>query len=82
MSDPAKYRSREEVQEVRAKNDPIERQADKMLQQNIYEEQDLKKINQEIRDIVNEAVEFAKSEPEPEPAELYRDVLVEGSIAP
>jgi len=76
MSDPAKYRSREEVQAVRDKSDPIEH-CKKLLEEQGVSEADLKTIEQEIRKIVAEAADFAESAPEPEPAELYTDVLVE-----
>ncbi len=76
MSDPAKYRSREEVQAVRDKSDPIEF-VKKLLDEQGVKEDELKKIEQEIRKVVNEAADFAESTPEPNPAELYTDVLVE-----
>ena len=75
MSDPAKYRSRDEVQSVREKSDPIE-QAKKELEEMGVKEADLKAIEQAIRKEVNEAADFAEQTPEPDPAELYTDVLV------
>jgi len=76
MSDPAKYRSREEVQGVRDKSDPIDH-VKKLLEGHGVTEADLKTLEQDIRKIVNEAADFAESTPEPEEAELYTDVLVE-----
>ena len=76
MSDPAKYRSREEVQAVRDKSDPIEH-AKKELGALGVAEDELKKIEQDIRKQVNEAADFAENAPEPEPGELYTEVLVE-----
>ncbi len=76
MSDPAKYRSRDEVQSVRDKSDPIEH-VKKLLEGASVGEGDLKGIEQEIRKQVNEAADFAEQTPQPEPAELYTDVLVE-----
>ena len=76
MSDPAKYRSREEVQAVRDKSDPIEH-AKRDLEAAGVKEDDLKAIDKDIRAIVNEAADFAESSPEPEAKELYTDVLVE-----
>jgi pyruvate dehydrogenase E1 component alpha subunit len=76
MSDPAKYRSREEVQEMRDKSDPIEG-AKKHLEAAGVTDDELKKIDQDIRKIVADAADFAESSPEPEAAELYTDVLVE-----
>jgi pyruvate dehydrogenase E1 component alpha subunit len=76
MSDPAKYRSREEVQSVRDKSDPIEAIKKELGAAGVSEE-DLKKIDGEIKRIVTESADFAEQSPEPDPAELYTDVLVE-----
>jgi pyruvate dehydrogenase E1 component alpha subunit len=76
MSDPAKYRSREEVQDMREKNDPIER-AKKELEALGVSEESLKEMDKGIKTIVSEAADFAESSPEPDAAELYTDVLVE-----
>jgi pyruvate dehydrogenase E1 component subunit alpha len=75
MSDPAKYRSRDEVQKVRTEQDPIEQVRGRLLQKKWASEDDLKKIDAEVRDMVNEAAEFATNDPEPDPSELYTDVL-------
>ena len=75
MSDPAKYRSREEVQSVRDKSDPIEHVKRELANAGVAED-DLKAIEKEIRKIVNEAADYAETAPEPEPEELYTDVLV------
>ena len=75
MSDPAKYRSREEVQAVREKSDPIEL-VKKELEKAGVSEDELKAIDKEIRTIVTEAADFAEQSPEPEAGELYTDVLV------
>ena len=75
MSDPAKYRSREEVQEVREKRDPIEAARHDLLERGIDEAR-LKEIDKAIRARVAEAADFAETSPEPDPAELYTDVLV------
>jgi pyruvate dehydrogenase E1 component alpha subunit len=76
MSDPAKYRSREEVQAVRDKSDPIEH-CKKLLEGEGVTEADLKAIDAEIRRQVSDAADFAEAAPEPDAAELYTDVLVE-----
>jgi pyruvate dehydrogenase E1 component alpha subunit len=76
MSDPAKYRSREEVQAVRDKSDPIELAKRELDALGIGEDQ-LKGIDKEIRQIVTESADFAEQMPEPDPSELYTDVLVE-----
>jgi len=76
MSDPAKYRSREEVQSVRDKSDPIEAVKRELSAAGVAEDE-LKKVDSEIKRIVVEAADFAEQSPEPAPAELYTDVLVE-----
>lgn len=75
MSDPAKYRSRDEVQDVREKSDPIERLKAMLIKQGVKEE-DLKALDKKVRKTVMEAADFAEESPEPEAAELYTDVLV------
>jgi len=75
MSDPAKYRSREEVQAVRDKSDPIEN-VKRLLDAQGVGADELKGIEQEIRKLVSEAADFSEQTPEPEPRELYTDVLV------
>jgi pyruvate dehydrogenase E1 component alpha subunit len=76
MSDPAKYRSRDEVAAVREKRDPIEHLAQKLIAQKLASEDDLKAIDKDTRAVVNAAAEYATASPEPDPAELYTDVLV------
>ncbi|MCL6678016.1 pyruvate dehydrogenase (acetyl-transferring) E1 component subunit alpha [Sphingomonas sp. RG327] len=75
MSDPAKYRTREEVQEVREHRDPITH-AEKELEKLGVKEEELKAIDKEIKEIVVEAAKFAEDAPEPDASELYTDVLV------
>src|SRR5688500_10578835 len=75
MSDPAKYRSREEVQAVRDKSDPIEA-AKRELEQLGVSEEELKAVDKETKSIVAESADFAEQAPEPDAAELYTDVLV------
>jgi pyruvate dehydrogenase E1 component alpha subunit len=74
MSDPAKYRSKEEVDKYRTEHDPIEQVRSRLLQKKWSTEDALKKIDTEVRLVVNEAAEFATSDPEPDPSELYTDV--------
>jgi pyruvate dehydrogenase E1 component alpha subunit len=76
MSDPAKYRTREEVQDVREHRDPI-LHAERDLEAMGVKEEELKAIDKEIKDIVVGAAKFAEEAPEPPPAELYTDVQVE-----
>ena len=77
MSDPAKYRSKEEVERMRTQHDPIEHLAKVLGERGIADEAALKKIDREVKDIVSAAAEFAQNSPEPDPAELYTDVLLE-----
>ncbi len=76
MSDPAKYRSREEVQEMREKHDPIEGAKVELISRGIAEER-IKEIDKRIRSVVTEAADFSENSPEPGADELYTDVLVE-----
>ena len=76
MSDPAKYRTREEVQEVREKSDPIEGAKAELVRMGVDEDK-LKDIDKRIKAQVAEAADFAESSPEPGGSELYTDVLVE-----
>ena len=75
MSDPAKYRTKEEVQKMRDEHDPIEQTRDRLLNLHRVPEDALKKIDQDIRRTVNEASEFATSDPEPAASELWTDIL-------
>jgi pyruvate dehydrogenase E1 component subunit alpha len=74
MSDPAKYRSREEVKDMREHHDPIELVRQRLLEAGRSDDE-LKAIDREIRARVNEAAEFAQADPEPDPSELYTDVV-------
>ncbi|MBM3481919.1 MAG: pyruvate dehydrogenase (acetyl-transferring) E1 component subunit alpha [Alphaproteobacteria bacterium] len=76
MSDPAKYRSKEEVARVRAERDPIERLRDHLVENKFADDELFKEIDKEIKAIVNEAAEFAQNSPEPDPSELYTDIHV------
>ncbi len=74
MSDPAKYRTREEVQDVREHRDPIELVRKRLLDGARASEEELKEIDRAVRQVVNEAAEFAQADPEPDAAELFTDV--------
>ena len=76
MSDPAKYRTKEEVDEVKKTRDPIDHIKTLLAAANATEDE-LKAIDNEIKAIVAEAVQFAQESPEPDPSELYTDVYVE-----
>jgi pyruvate dehydrogenase E1 component alpha subunit len=75
MSDPAKYRTREEVQKIREESDPIERVRARLLDKKWATEDDLKEIEKNVRAIVTEAADYAQSGPEPDTAELWTDVV-------
>ena len=77
MSDPAKYRKREEVDDIRTHHDPIEGLKGQILELGHATEDDLKKIDNEIKAIVKEAADFSLESPEPDPSELWTDVLLE-----
>ncbi len=77
MSDPAKYRSKEEVAKIRAERDPIDHARDLLLKYKLADEDELKQVDREVRQIVSKAAEFAQASPEPDVSELYTDVLVE-----
>ena len=74
MSDPAKYRSKEEVQKMRQEHDPIEQVKQRLIGAHGMGEDDLKEIDKEIRAIVADAAEFAQTDPEPDPSELWTDI--------
>src|SRR6201995_559241 len=74
MSDPAKYRSKEELTEVREKRDPIENFGKKLIERGLFNEQDLKQMDAEVKRVVVEAAEFATESPEPALTELYTDI--------
>ncbi|HYS44875.1 MAG TPA: pyruvate dehydrogenase (acetyl-transferring) E1 component subunit alpha [Rhizomicrobium sp.] len=74
MSDPAKYRPREEVTEVREKRDPIDHFGKKLIERGVVNEEDLKQMDAEVKRVVIAAAEFATESPEPGLAELYTDI--------
>jgi pyruvate dehydrogenase E1 component alpha subunit len=74
MSDPAKYRTREEVQKMRAQRDPIEAVRTLLVSQKHSTEEEIKIIDKEIKEIINECAEFAKESPEVSAEELWTDI--------
>jgi len=74
MSDPAKYRTKEEVDKVRTEHDPIEQVRKRLLDKKWASEDELKKLDASVRATVNEAAEFATQDAEPDPSELYTDM--------
>ncbi|MDE4172628.1 pyruvate dehydrogenase (acetyl-transferring) E1 component subunit alpha [Phaeobacter sp. PT47_59] len=79
MSDPAKYRTREEVQKMRSERDPIEQVREMLLTGKHATEDDLKAIDKEIKDIVNKSAEFSKESPEPSLDELWTDIYADAT---
>lgn len=77
MSDPAKYRSRDEVTKTRSERDPIDMAKNRLLSEKWVDEDELKAIDKEIKAVVADSAEFAQNSPEPDPSELYTDVLLE-----
>ena len=77
MSDPAKYRSRDEVSKTRAERDPIDMAKARLLKEKWVTEDELKAIDKEIKAVVADSAQFAIDSPEPDPSELYTDVLLE-----
>jgi pyruvate dehydrogenase E1 component alpha subunit len=76
MSDPAKYRTKDEVTRMREEHDPIEQVRRRLLESWKISEDELKVIDGKVREIVNESAEFATHDPEPDPSELYTDILL------
>jgi pyruvate dehydrogenase E1 component alpha subunit len=76
MSDPAKYRSKEEVQKMRSEHDPIEQVKQRLIDNKWASEDELKAIDNEIRATVNDSAEFAQNDPEPDPSELWTDITL------
>ena len=74
MSDPAKYRTREEVEKMKTEKDAIEHVRDLLLGAGLASDEELKTIDKEIKDIVNASAEFAKASPEPDLSELWTDI--------
>lgn len=75
MSDPAKYRTREEVEDVREHSDPIKKCEQRIFDSEYATAEELKKIDKEIKARVKEAADFSLASPEPSPEELYTDIL-------
>jgi pyruvate dehydrogenase E1 component alpha subunit len=74
MSDPAKYRTREEVEEVRSHHDPIDMARARIIEKKFAKEDELKKIDGDVRELINQASEFATHDPEPDASELWTNV--------
>jgi pyruvate dehydrogenase E1 component alpha subunit len=76
MSDPAKYRTKEELEKMRSEHDPIDSLRHTLIGMKAIDEEGFKKLDKETKDIVMEAAEFAQNSPEPDPSELWTDVVV------
>ncbi|MGY5805870.1 pyruvate dehydrogenase (acetyl-transferring) E1 component subunit alpha [Agrobacterium rhizogenes] len=76
MSDPAKYRSKDEVQKMRSEHDPIEQVRARLIEKGWATEDDLKDIDKDVREIVADSADFAQNDPEPDASELYTDILL------
>ena len=76
MSDPAKYRSKDEVQKMRSEHDPIEQVRARLLEKGWASEEELKAIDKDVRDIVADSADFAQADLEPDVSELYTDILL------
>ena len=76
MSDPGNYRSKEEVTQMRENHDPIDFFRNYVLEKKLASEEDLKTIEKEVKQIVEEAVEFSHNSPEPDESELYTEVYI------
>jgi pyruvate dehydrogenase E1 component alpha subunit len=79
MSDPAKYRTKEEVQKIRKERDPIDYLREVLLDKKLTDENSLKELDRKVKGIVSDSAEFAQQSLEPDSSELYKDVLIEVS---
>jgi pyruvate dehydrogenase E1 component alpha subunit len=77
MSDPAKYRTKEEVTKMRTEHDPIDLVRKRLVDSGQADEAALKQLDKEVKDTVTAAAEFAQQSPEPDPSELWTDVLID-----
>jgi len=77
MSDPAKYRSRDEVTRMRSEHDPIDQARQRLIDGGIADDNTLKAVDKEVKDLITAAADFAQQSPEPDPSELWTDVAAE-----
>jgi len=77
MSDPAKYRSKDEVTRMRSEHDPIDQVRKRLIDGGFADEAKLKDIDKEVKDLITAAADFAQQSPEPDPSELWTDILAE-----
>ena len=76
MSDPAQYRTREEVSKVRAERDPIDKLRDYISENNSLTSEEIKGIDTEVKEVISAAANFAQESPRPSLNELYTDVII------
>ena len=74
MSDPAKYRTRDEVQKMRSESDPIEQVKRRLMEDHGLSEDHVKEMDKKVREIVADAADFAQNDPEPDASELWTDI--------
>src|SRR5260370_31657793 len=79
MSDPAKYRSKDEVSRMRQEHDPIDQVKKRLIDAGLADENKLTEIDKEIKDVITAAADFAQQSPEPDAAELWTDVYAHAS---
>ena len=77
MSDPAKYRTKEEVTKMRRESDPIDNLRGLLLDNKLIDEDKLKEMDREVKSLVMTSADFAQQSPEPDASELYTDILIE-----
>jgi pyruvate dehydrogenase E1 component alpha subunit len=78
MSDPAKYRTREEVDAMRKQRDPLDQLKERLIKDGVSDEK-LRELDAKVKAVVTESADFAMNSPEPDPAELWTDILIEGA---
>ena len=76
MSDPAKYRTKEEVAKMREQHDPIDHLRNLLIEGKHATEEDLKVVDAKVKEVVVAAADFAQASPEPDASELYTDILI------
>ncbi|SKA33801.1 pyruvate dehydrogenase (acetyl-transferring) E1 component subunit alpha [Consotaella salsifontis] len=77
MSDPAKYRTRDEVQQMRSERDPIEQVRRRLMEEHGFAEDELKAVDKEVRDVVQDSADFAQNDAEPDVSELWTDIYAD-----
>ena len=76
MSDPAKYRTKEELQKMRVDHDPIEQLRQVLINNKLMDDEAFKALDKEIKEVVIDAADFAQTSPQPDPSELWTDIII------